>query len=154
MEILLSVPHVPNLNPRVFGCTVYVHIPKILRSKLDPCAKRCVFLGYSEFQKGYRCYDPYNWKLHVTLDVSFWESESYYSGGVLGPSLQRESYNEESKDSFKLEKNRELEEMRLSFVSPNIPSYDANLEFCTDLNVLSNDPPTSLELPTSTPLTE
>uniref|UniRef100_A0A6N2N256 Uncharacterized protein n=1 Tax=Salix viminalis TaxID=40686 RepID=A0A6N2N256_SALVM len=33
MESLLSVPHLPNLEPRVFG--------------------------YSEFQKGYRCYDPH-----------------------------------------------------------------------------------------------
>ena len=71
MESLLSVPHLPNLEPRVFGCTVYVHIPKVLRSKLDPCAKRCVFVGYSEFQKGYRCYDPHHQKLHVTLDASF-----------------------------------------------------------------------------------
>ena len=58
LQSLLSIPHLPNLEPRVFGCTVYVHIPKILRNKLDPCAKRCVFVGYSEFQKGYRFYDP------------------------------------------------------------------------------------------------
>ena len=51
LQSLLSIPHLPNLEPRVFGCTVYVHIPKILRNKLDPCAKRCVFVGYSEFQK-------------------------------------------------------------------------------------------------------
>ncbi|KAF2302073.1 hypothetical protein GH714_032325 [Hevea brasiliensis] len=40
MQSLCSVTHLPNLEPRVFGCTVYVHIPKTLRNKLDPCAKR------------------------------------------------------------------------------------------------------------------
>ena len=30
MKSLLSVPHLPNLEPRVFSFTVYVHIPKVL----------------------------------------------------------------------------------------------------------------------------
>ncbi|KAM2173457.1 hypothetical protein ACFX1R_038295 [Malus domestica] len=41
------------LTPRVFGCVAYVHIQKIHCSKLDPCALRCVFLGFSSHQKGY-----------------------------------------------------------------------------------------------------
>ena len=96
LQSLLSVPHLPNLEPRVFRCTVYVHIPKILRNKLNPCAKRCVFVGYSEFEKGYRCYDPQTRKLHVTLDASFQELEPYYSGGVYRNSLQGESSSEEN----------------------------------------------------------
>ena len=81
LQKLLSIPSLPNLEPRVFGCVVYVHIPKQQRSKLDPRAKRCIFLGYAEFQKGYRCYDPLTDTIHVSLDVSFSESEPYYSGG-------------------------------------------------------------------------
>ena len=96
LQSLLSIPHLPNLEARVFGCTVYVHIPKILRNKLDPCAKQCVFVGYSEIQKGYRCYDPQTRKLHVTLDASFRELEPYYSGGVSKISLQGESSSEEN----------------------------------------------------------
>ena len=96
LQSLLSIPHLLNLEPRVFGCTVYVHIPKILRNKLDPCVKRCVFVGYSKFQKGYRCYDPQTRKLHVTLDASFRELEPYYSGGVSKNSLQGESSSEEN----------------------------------------------------------
>ncbi|KAH9726800.1 hypothetical protein KPL70_008430 [Citrus sinensis] len=52
MQSLLSIPHLPNLEPRIFGCIVYSHIPKSLRTKLDLCAKRCVFIGYSDLQKG------------------------------------------------------------------------------------------------------
>ena len=99
-----------------------------------------MFVGYSEFQKGYRCYDPHHRKLHVTLDASFRESEPYYSGGVPDSSLKGESNNEENEDIF------ELEEMR--------PSQDENLEVCTDQNDFSNDPPMSLESSTPTPLTE
>ena len=87
MHSFFSLPHFPNLEPRVFGCTVFIHIPKNLRTKLDPCAKRCVFVGYSEFKKGYRCYDPHTKKLHVTLDASFRETEPHYSGNFSGPSL-------------------------------------------------------------------
>ena len=31
---------------RVFGSKAFVHIPKDERSKLDPKAKQCIFLGY------------------------------------------------------------------------------------------------------------
>ena len=50
MESLLSVPHLPNLEPQVFGCTVYVHIPKILRSKLDPYVKWYLFSLFLIYQ--------------------------------------------------------------------------------------------------------
>ena len=31
----------------IFGCLSYVHVPNELRAKLDPKAKKCVFIGYS-----------------------------------------------------------------------------------------------------------
>ena len=48
-ELVLS-PSLNNLEPRIFGCSVYVH--QVL-DKLDPRAIRCVFVGYAELQKGY-----------------------------------------------------------------------------------------------------
>ena len=42
----------------IFGCTVFVHVSSHLRTKLEPRALKCVFLGYSSTQKGYKCYDP------------------------------------------------------------------------------------------------
>ena len=32
---------------QVFGCLAYVHVPDELRLKIDPKAKKCVFIGYS-----------------------------------------------------------------------------------------------------------
>ena len=40
------------------------------------------------------------------------------------------------------------------FVAANIQNQDADLKFCTDQSILSNDPPLTTEMPTSTPLTE
>ena len=40
---------------KVFGCIAYVHIPDERRTKLDPKAEKCIFIGYSLQQKGYRC---------------------------------------------------------------------------------------------------
>ena len=54
----VSLPTNLMLHPRVFGCVAYVHLHKNQRTKLEPCAHRCLFLGYVVHQKGYRCYDP------------------------------------------------------------------------------------------------
>ena len=67
-----------SLTPRVFGCVAYVHIQKLHRSRLDPCALRCVFLGFSSHQKGYKCYHPATWHMYVTMDVTFSETEYSY----------------------------------------------------------------------------
>ncbi|BBH01926.1 ABC-2 type transporter family protein, partial [Prunus dulcis] len=61
------------------------------RGKLDLCALRCVFVGYAATQKGYKCFHPPTQTMHVTADVTFHESEFYYSGGVSEHPLQGES---------------------------------------------------------------
>ena len=33
---------------KVFGSLAYVYVPAEIRSKLDPKAEKCVFVGYSE----------------------------------------------------------------------------------------------------------
>ena len=40
------------------------------------------------------------------------------------------------------------------FVAANIQNQDADLELCTYQSILSNDPPLTTKMPTSTPLTE
>ena len=61
---------------RVFGCVAYIHLPS--KAKLAPRALKCMFLGYSSTQKGYRCYDPTHKRYYVTKDVRFDELKSYY----------------------------------------------------------------------------
>ena len=63
---------------KIFGCIAYVHVPDELRSKLDPKAEKCIFIGYSLQQKGYRCYNPSTRKFTVSRDVVFDEMSSWY----------------------------------------------------------------------------
>lgn len=77
-----------NLPMRVFGCTTYVHLHH--SSKLDPKAVRCIFLGSSTSQKGYKCFDPLTEHLFVTYDVTFHENNPFYSQS----SIQGETWSE------------------------------------------------------------
>ncbi|KAH9657194.1 retrovirus-related pol polyprotein from transposon RE1 [Citrus sinensis] len=80
-----------SLPPKIFGCIAFVHVHKQNRSKLDPRALKCVFLGYSPTRKGYKCYDPLSKKFFVTMDVTFFENRSF----LPKTSLQGEDHTQE-----------------------------------------------------------
>jgi hypothetical protein len=69
-------PNVSHL--KVFGCIAYVHVRDENRSKLDPKVEKCIFIGYSLEQKGYKCFNPPTRKLQVSRDVVFNEMVSWY----------------------------------------------------------------------------
>lgn len=71
--ILISFHISPNLLLRVSGCSTFVHIHQH-RSKLDPKSFKCVFIGYSSNQKGYKCLSPITHKVYNLMDVTFFES--------------------------------------------------------------------------------
>ncbi|KAI5349204.1 hypothetical protein L3X38_002091 [Prunus dulcis] len=47
----IQTPPTQNLEPRIFGCVVFVHLHDHQRSKLNPRAEKCVFIGYAPHQK-------------------------------------------------------------------------------------------------------
>ena len=49
-------PEVEHL--RIFGCLVYIHVPKEKRTKMELSGKKGVFVGYNENSKDYRIYVP------------------------------------------------------------------------------------------------
>ena len=70
----------PNLShTRIFGAITYVHILDEKRQKLDPKSEKCILVGYSVEQKGYKCYNPSTRKVRVTQDVVFDKYASWYA---------------------------------------------------------------------------
>ena len=73
------------LPPRVFGCVCFVHILPPEQDKLSAKVTKCVFLGYSRLQKGYRCYSPDINCYFITVDVTFFEDSSFFSSAACPP---------------------------------------------------------------------
>ena len=55
-----------------------MHVPKEKRRKLDAKAEKCILVGYSDEEKGYKCYNPRTKQARVSRDVVFDESASWY----------------------------------------------------------------------------
>ena len=62
-------------------------------SKLDPRSFKCVFVGYSNTQKGYKCYHPPTRRFLISMDVTFQEDEIYFVP-ILSPILRENLVNE------------------------------------------------------------
>ncbi|RWS05910.1 gag-pol polyprotein-like protein, partial [Dinothrombium tinctorium] len=68
----------PDLNQmRVFGSEVFVHIPKLFRSKLDSKSEKQLFVGYDEKKKAIRVYDSKRNSVSVVRDVIFPKMHPY-----------------------------------------------------------------------------
>ena len=67
------------LPTRVFGCVYFIHILTPGQDKLSAKATKCVFLGYSQLQTGYRCYPTDTNRYFISADVTFFEGSSFFS---------------------------------------------------------------------------
>ena len=67
---------------RVFGSTCFVHDPTPGKNKLSAKSLKCIFLGYSRLQKGYRCFSPQLQRYLVSADVTFFETTPFFSSTV------------------------------------------------------------------------
>ena len=62
------------IDPKVFGCTCFVWDVRPQVTKLDLKCLKCIFVGYSHVQKGYKCYCPTLRRYFVSTDVAFFET--------------------------------------------------------------------------------
>ncbi|GBP01126.1 Retrovirus-related Pol polyprotein from transposon TNT 1-94 [Eumeta japonica] len=58
-------------NLKIFGTTVYVHIPKEKRHKWDAKGEKGIMVGYGETIKGYRVYFPQKSEVETKRDIVF-----------------------------------------------------------------------------------
>lgn len=57
-----------------FGCACYPYLGDYKQDKLSPKSLQCVFLGYSNQYKGYRCLDPKMGRVYTSRHVVFDET--------------------------------------------------------------------------------
>jgi hypothetical protein len=121
-------PEVSHL--KIFGCPVFIHIPKEKRNKLKPSGKKGIFVGYCEVSKAFRIYIPGHRHVEISRDVTFDED------AVLKKSRRcqlEEVYEEEPVIPRTTEREvpKAAEPMREDVISPDeeIPEYHDIVEF-------------------------
>ena len=67
------------MHVRVFGCTAYAHVSQ---GKLEPRAKKCIFMGYPDGVKGYKLWYRERGvsKILISRDVVFREDQMFMGG--------------------------------------------------------------------------
>jgi predicted SPOUT superfamily RNA methylase MTH1 len=76
----------------IFGCLVYIHIPKDKRKKLEPSGKKGIFVQYSESSKAYRIYIPEQHNIELSRNVTFNEKMAFKKS--IEESMEEEEYKE------------------------------------------------------------
>lgn len=61
-----------------FGCACYPYLRLSAQNKFDPKSLLCVFVGYNERYKGYRCYHPPTGRVYINRHVFFYEERLPY----------------------------------------------------------------------------
>ena len=76
----LLFPNQPlySLPPRVFGCTCFIQDLTPGKDKLHAKSLKCIFLGYSRLQKGYKCFSTDLKRYLVSPDVTFFKSTLFF----------------------------------------------------------------------------
>jgi hypothetical protein len=68
-------PEVSHL--RIFGCPIYIHVPKEKRTKLEPSEQGGTFVGYRKTSKAYKIYILGQRQIEVSRDVAFNEEIAF-----------------------------------------------------------------------------
>jgi hypothetical protein len=105
-------PNVEHL--RIFGCPVYIHIPKDKKKKLEPSGKKGIFVGYSESSKAYIIYIPEQHKIEVIRNVTFNEKMAFKKS--IEESMEEEEYEEPKEESTCLPESQNEEPKQLDHV--------------------------------------
>jgi hypothetical protein len=79
---------------KIFGCLLFVHVPKENMKTLDPYVWKGIFFGYSDTSKDYKIYIPSQWKVEINRDVTFNENATFSKSKQIGAEEAHEEENE------------------------------------------------------------
>ena len=107
---------------RLFGCSVYIHVPKDKRKKLELSGNRGIFVGYSESSKVYRIYVPGQRKIEISRDINFDERISFKNSIEEPIESNEEEEHEDTKEesTCSLEQSNEEQEPPHESMEPTI----------------------------------
>ena len=88
----LPTPQLDNLSPyekllhrppdykflKSFGCACFPYMVPYNKHKLSFKSIPCVFIGYDDHYKGYRCLDPFSGRIYISRNVTFDETSFPY----------------------------------------------------------------------------
>jgi hypothetical protein len=89
------------IHIKIFGCPIFVHIPKEKRNKMDHSGKKGIFVGYCEVSKAFIFYIPGYHHIDIRRDVTFDEDATLKKSRIC--QLQ-EVYEEEPTSDSLLER--------------------------------------------------
>ena len=140
MEILLSFyPNMITTNhliPKIFGCVFFMHVHNPNKGKLDPRVIKCIFVGYSSTQKGYKCYHP-PLKFFFVSDGCYLQQEwvLFFRSLFLGENIIKEDKDQDSHfiDPFIIDTPKVFDPVSNpisipSFSEPELSSNESTLE--------------------------
>ncbi|KAL4311013.1 hypothetical protein GQ457_01G012580 [Hibiscus cannabinus] len=106
---------------KVFGCLAYASVLPKPKTKMDPKAVRCVFIGHPKNMKGYRLFSLDTKEVFVSRDVAFCEHSFPFQKQVVLPV----SDNNAGVDIF-------LHRNKMKSCCPGMSSRDVSLNSTTD----------------------
>ncbi len=63
----------------MYGCVVFIHIPKEKRVKLDAHNKECIFVRYFDETKGFHFYNLASCMIIINGDVKFVKNHYWHT---------------------------------------------------------------------------
>jgi hypothetical protein len=73
------------LGLRTFGCVCWPNLRPFNNHKLQFWSKQCVFLGYSNMYKGFKCLDVTEGRIYISRDIVF--DETIFPFSTLNPNV-------------------------------------------------------------------
>ncbi|RVW21067.1 Retrovirus-related Pol polyprotein from transposon TNT 1-94 [Vitis vinifera] len=96
----------------------------LINHKLSAKAMKCIFLGYSRFQKGYRCYSPNTHRYFLSIDVNFFEDSPFFSSSESLPISEVLALPYISPPSYALSRPLQVYHRRHRVVAPPLSSAE------------------------------